>query len=151
MSYGKGKGNKPRASRPSGLGDGLIDARPGETESPPTEQEQNKLKNIQQTKAWQNTTSGVKHVWAMYLHSLSASFVRMTRAEQLELIDKGSMVVTIGVTILVLAIIYPMLPSILRLFLTPTLIGGAWLFSKRVVTPVMVSRCANYLNNDVEM
>lgn len=75
----------------------------------------------------------------------------MSRAEQIELIEKGSVIITIGVVAVVLASgLYHMMPSMLRIFVAPALLGAAWFFAKRIVTPVLVTRFDHYLNRDFE-
>jgi hypothetical protein len=150
MSFGKGKGDKGQKSRLRNFDDQLIDASPGGADSPNlTPSAPNKPISVRETKAWLETTGGVKRLWALYINTLTTSFQKMNRTEQIALIDKGSVIVTIGVVVVVLATFYQMLPSLLRIFLAPGLIAGAWFFAKRVVTPVMIARFEQYLNADV--
>jgi hypothetical protein len=150
MSFGKGKGDKGQKSRMRNFDDQLIDASPGGGDAPdlsPTAPP--KVTNVRQTKAWLDTTGGAKRLWTVYKNTLVTAFQRMNRTEQIALIDKGSVIVTIGVVVVVLATFYQMLPSLLRIFLAPGMIAGAWFFAKRVVTPVMIARFEHYLNPDV--
>jgi hypothetical protein len=150
MSFGKSKGDKGQKSRSRNFDDQLIDASPGGADSPNlTPSAPAKPSNVRQTKAWLETTGGVKRLWSVYINTLVTSFQKMNRTEQIALIDKGSVIVTIGVVVVVLATFYQMLPSLLRIFLAPGLIAGAWFFAKRVVTPVMIARFEHHLNADV--
>lgn len=147
MSFGKSRGDKGPRSRPKNFDDQVIDASPGGDS--PNLQAPGKPTNVRETKAWVQTTGGAKRLWAVYVQTLKTSFQKMNRTEQIGLIDKGSVIITIGVVVVVLATFYQMLPSILRIFLAPGMIAGAWFFAKRVVTPVMVARFEHHLNADV--
>ncbi len=147
MSFGKSKGGKGQKSRSKNFDDQLIDASPGGNDAPNLNAP--KPIDVRQTKAWLETTGGVKKLWAVYVNTLVSSFQRMNRGEQIALIEKGSVIVTIGVVVVVLATFYQMLPSIVRIFLAPGLVAGAWFFAKRVVTPVMIARFEDHLNADV--
>ena len=81
-----------------------------------------------------------------FLNSIIVAFKKFNRTDQLQLIGKGSEIVTIAIVVDFLITFYQMLPWLLRLFLAPVLIGGAWFFAKEIVTPFMIKKLERYLN-----
>ena len=150
MSFGKSKGDKPQRGRSKNFDDQIIDASPGDN---PQEMAMSPTSgarpaNIRETKAWQNVSGGIKGIWSTYLQTLSNAFGRMNRDEQVDLIVKGSQIVTIGVAVVGLGLFYYFLNVTIRVLLTPALLVGAWFLGSKVVAPVMVDRLNQYLSPD---
>jgi hypothetical protein len=150
MSFGKSKGDKMPRSRSKNFDDQIIDASPGDTppEGPMGIQSANRPANLRDTKAWQNVSGGIQGIWAKYLATLASAFSRMTRTEQIDLIIKGSQIVTIGVAVVGLGLFYYFLNVMIRVFATPALLVGAWWVGTNVVAPAMITRFGQYLNEE---
>lgn len=110
------------------------------TEPPP-----GRKRDITDTEGWKSSQKGLKRFWTNYKNILKESFNRMTREEQEDLIDKFAMIVTIGVTCLILLIFYPVIPRLLRVLGLPCAILAAWWAGRRIVGPVIVDRMSNLL------
>ena len=105
-------------------------------------------RNITDTEGWKSSQKGLKRLWSNYKKILKDRFTRMTRAEQEDLIDKFAVIITMGVTCLVILIFYPVMPRLLRVFLLPTALLSAWWAGRRIVGPVVVDRISHMLNED---
>ena len=70
----------------------------------------------------------------------------MNRTEQESLITKASVIITIGVTTLALVVFYPLVPQLVRVFLVPGAIFGAWWLGGKVVSQVVIARLEPMLN-----
>lgn len=148
MSFGKSKGDKPQRSRSKNFDDQIIDASPGDN---PYEMSMNpgngtRPNNIRETKAWKNVSGGIKGIWATYMQTLATAFGKMNRDEQVDLIIKGSQIITIGVAVVGLGLFYYFLNVTIRVLITPALLVGAWFLGTKVVAPVMIERFNSLLN-----
>ncbi len=105
-------------------------------------------RNITDTQGWKSSSKGVKRFWTNYKAILKDSFNRMSRQEQEDLIDKFAMIVTVGVTCLVVLIFYPVIPRTLRVFGLPVALLSAWWAGRRVVGPVVIDRLGSILKKE---
>jgi hypothetical protein len=107
-----------------------------------------KKKDITDTEGWKSSTRGFKRFWTNYKAVLVDSFNRMTRSEQEDLIDKFAMIVTIGVTCLIVLIFYPVIPRLLRVLGLPVAMLVAWWAGRKIVGPVVIDRMEHMLKRD---
>lgn len=120
----------PNDREQQNMDDGIIDASPGPA-SP---------RNITETEVWKTSRRGVSRFWTNYKRLLSDSFNRMDRDEQETLIQKFSVIITVGVTILVLLTFYSIIPSFIRLFAVPVGFVAAWWAGRNLVARVVIER-----------
>jgi hypothetical protein len=130
--------------------DQFIDASPGDQVSDISAGQQlgSKPRSIQDTQAWKGGAKGLKSLWNNYLGTLKDSFANMPRSTQLELINKGSIIVTMGVAVISLGLFYYFLPTIVRVFAAPALLVTAWFVGTKLVFPMVRDRLEPYLNAD---
>jgi hypothetical protein len=142
MNYGKRA--KPDAK--SGRDDlgGTIDASP---ESQGQELNQ-ALRSVQDTKVWKDSTSGIKTLWGNYLQTLSNSFKRMSREQQESLISRICIIMTMGVSIILINLFYSFFPPLVRALVPPLVLALAYFAGARVVAPVMIGRFEEHLNRE---
>ena len=144
MSSGKFRNKQPKGGNPN---DQIIDASPGDhvglTNNP-----NGKPKNVQETEAWKDGSRRIKKIMGGYVQSLKTSFNGMPRNVQLELIMKGSIVMTMGVAVVSLGLFYYFLPTIMRVFALPVVIVTAWFTATTLVAPMVKERLEPYLNED---
>ncbi|MBX9688368.1 MAG: hypothetical protein K2X27_16790 [Candidatus Obscuribacterales bacterium] len=112
------------------------------TKAPPPD---SKRKDITDTEAWKSSSKGVKRFWTNYKNILKNNFNSMSRSEQEDLIDKFAMIITIGVTCLVVLIFYPVIPRLLRVLGLPLALMVAWWGGRKVVGPVVIDRMEHLL------
>lgn len=115
--------------------------------NPPPESS-GKARNITETEAWKSSSRGAKRFWVNYKNVLRESFNRMSRQEQEDLIIKFAMIVTLGVTCLVILIFYPVTPRLMRVLGLPVALLVAWWAGRRIVGPVVIDRMENMLRKD---
>ncbi|MBX9568979.1 MAG: hypothetical protein K2X77_08795 [Candidatus Obscuribacterales bacterium] len=115
--------------------------------NPPPESS-GKARNITETEAWKSSSRGAKRFWVNYKNILKDSFNRMTRQEQEDLIIKFAMIVTLGVTCLVILIFYPVTPRLMRVLGLPVALLVAWWAGRRIVGPVVIDRMEGMLRKD---
>jgi hypothetical protein len=146
MNSGKSK-NKRKVAK-SQTADQFIDASPGDqvSELSTGQQFDRKPRSIQDTQAWKGGAKGLKNLWSNYISTLKYSFANMPRSTQLELISKGSIIVTMGVAVISLGLFYYFLPTIVRVFAAPVLLVAAWFVGTRLVSPMVADRLEPYLN-----
>jgi hypothetical protein len=101
--------------------------------------------DIRETKAWQKGQKGVQKLWQNYLDFLGGYFRTMDRDEQVSTIEKFCVTLTVGISMVVLACFYSMLLQPVRVIALPLVLGGAWWFGSKVITPVMVTRLNRYI------
>jgi|LNFM01.2.fsa_nt_gb hypothetical protein len=104
--------------------------------------------DIRETKAYLKAQNGAKRMWSNYVAFLGSSFRRMDREEQIAIIQKFSMVFSIGIAILAISCFYSLLPQQLRVLAVPIAIGGAWWFGTKVIAPQTINRLDKYINPD---
>ena len=109
---------------------------------------EHKPKNIRETKVWQQSSNGIKHLWSNYMQMLKRSFQTMPRTQQEQLIGRICLIVTIGVSMLLLGFVYSFLPQLLRVFVLPGLFALAYWAGTKLVTPIIIIRYEQYLNRD---
>jgi hypothetical protein len=153
MDSGKGKSKRKTVK---GLGsDQIIDASPGN--NPPDMSSQakplqplinGKARSVQDTVAWQTGSRSIGRIWANYVENLKLSFSRMPRAGQIELITKGSIVLTMGVAVISLGLFYYFLPTIVRIFALPGALIIAWFTATKLVAVIIKDRLEKFLNSD---
>jgi hypothetical protein len=149
MNSGKSK-NKRKVAKSQGS-DQFIDASPGDdglSELSPGQRFSAKPRSIQDTQIWKGGAKGLNGLWNNYLGTLKDSFVNMPRSTQLELISKGSIIVTMGVAVISLGLFYYFLPTIVRVFAAPALLVTAWFVGTKLVFPMVRDRLEPYLNQD---
>jgi len=124
-----------------------IDASPGERPAArPGAAGGQGPRSIQETKAWQEGTGGLKRMWHNYVTMLGTQFKKMTRREQEELITRLSQIVTIGSAALITMLFYGFIPLFLKIFVLPGILLGAYWAGTNVVSPIMIARYEQYLN-----
>lgn len=119
---------------------GLIDASPGGPGDRPS--------NITETKAWKSSKKGVGRFLFNYKKLLHDSFVRMDRQEQEALIEKFSMVITMGVCVLMLLAFSGVLPREARVLGFPVAIAVSWWVGTRIVAGVVIERLDSIMNKE---
>ncbi len=105
-------------------------------------------RSIRETHAWRQGQRGVKQFWHNYLNLLRSHFRNMTRRQQEELISKLSWIITVGVTVLIIMFFHPFMPLLVRLLGVPLALAGAWWAGTRIISPIMIRRLEQYLNQD---
>jgi hypothetical protein len=105
-------------------------------------------RSIQDTKIYKDSMSGLRYGWNNYVQLLKNSFNRMPRANQEALITRFSMIITIGVSIIMIIFFYPFLPLFLRVIGVPLGLAAAWWAGTRIVGPVMIVRYEEHLNRE---
>jgi hypothetical protein len=145
-----GKSKDKRKQTKTNQQDQIIDASPGDGLNSLTNGQKlgAKPKNVQETEAWKDGTKRVKRIWGSYVNNLKLSFQRMPRAGQLELITKGSIVVTMGVAVVSLGLFYYFLPTVVRIFALPLVLVAAWFTATKLVAPIIKDRLEPYMNFD---
>ncbi|HEY9871094.1 MAG TPA: hypothetical protein V6D08_18150 [Candidatus Obscuribacterales bacterium] len=123
-----------------------IDARPTGEPPPLAKQAGGGPRNIQETKAWKESTSGLQRMWHNYLNMLGTQFRRMSRADQEALITRLCQIVTIGSAALVTMLFYGFIPLFLKIFVLPGILLAAYWAGTNVVAPIMIVRYEQYLN-----
>lgn len=108
-----------------------------------------KPRNITEMGVYKSGTSGVKRFWTNYKKVLRESFTKMDRVAQEDLITKFSMIVTMGVTVLMIVIFYGLIPAReFRVFGVPLLLITAWWLGNNLVANVVIARMEGLLNKD---
>ena len=105
-------------------------------------------RDITDTQGWKQSSSGVKRFWTNYRNILKESFQGMSRGQQEDLIEKFAMIITIGVTVLVVLIFYPVIPRLLRVLGLPVALIMAWWAGRKVVAPVLIDRLEGFLKRE---
>lgn len=157
MDFKKARPGKKGEDKPSGKSfsaspeaGATIDASPGDSPelSAPGSLPRSGTgpRNIQETRVWKESTSGLKRMWQNYLAMLGTQFRRMLRAEQVELITRLCQIVTIGSAALITMLFYGFIPLYLKIFVLPAILLGAWWTGTNVVAPIMIGRYEQYLN-----
>ncbi len=123
-----------------------IDASPGERPSLSRPGTGGGPRNLQETKAWQEGTGGLKRMWRNYLTMLGTQFKKMSRREQEDLITRLSQIVTIGSAALITMLFYGFIPLFLKIFVLPGILLGAYWAGTNIVSPIMIARYEQYLN-----
>jgi|SRR5271163_3632648 len=152
------KENKRKRFRPfnrsQNVDDGVIDASPGDSPSESRDKLNGrrpsdingKLKNLTEHKAWQQSIGALRGMWARYLEILRSSFASMPLERQVQLIINACQIVTVGVTVVGLGVIYRFLPLFARVLVVPIVVGVAWWFGTKAVAIVILQRFSKYLN-----
>jgi hypothetical protein len=104
------------------------------------------LKNIRESKAWQQTIGAIQNVFGNYGNFLKRSFQAMPRDEQCQLITKYCQIITPGVAATALTFFYPFLPLFVKIVTVPTVLIVAWWLGGRVVSRVVIERMDKFLN-----
>jgi hypothetical protein len=148
MNSGKSK-NKRKVAK-SQAADQYIDASPGDElpELSTGQQFNQKPRNIQETQAWKGGTKRIQALWNSYIATLKNSFKNMPRSTQLELLTKGSIIVTMGVSVISLGLFYYFLPTIVRVFGLPIVLVTAWFVATKLVFPMVRDRLEPHLNDE---
>ncbi|MFN8655300.1 MAG: hypothetical protein U0105_03075 [Candidatus Obscuribacterales bacterium] len=103
-------------------------------------------KSLTDTAGYKKGKTKLSEAWLTYKRILREAFIRMNRTEQESLITKASVIITIGVTTLALVVFYPLVPQLVRVFLVPGAIFGAWWLGGKVVSQVVIARLEPMLN-----
>jgi hypothetical protein len=128
----------------------FIDASPG-NDSPPIgigTNDGKKKKSVEDSKIWRDTSRGAGAIWNGYLNTLKGSWNRMTRAGQEELVNKASVIVTVGATMVTLCLFYYFLNQQLRVILLPLIGILSWFLAHKVVSPMIIERLAPYMHDE---
>jgi hypothetical protein len=112
----------------------------------PADNSKAKPRNIFETVVWKKSINAVTGLWANYRGLLKNSFEQMPRAMQEQLISRVCLIVTIGVTTVLLMFVYTFIPQLLREILVPLVLVGSFWLGKNVVTAVVLSRYEHMLN-----
>jgi hypothetical protein len=147
MNSGKSRNKRKAKSQNANQ---YIDASPGDElpELASGQQPDRRPKSIQDTQVWKGGSRNLKNLWNTYLSTLKNSFREMPRATQLELLTKGSIIVTIGVSVISLGLFYYFLPTIVRVFALPVVLITAWFVATKLVYPMVRERLEPHLNSD---
>ena len=143
MNSGKARDKRKQARNKAK--DQIIDASPGQDGASQLMSGQ-RPKSVQDTQAWKGGSRNLKRLWSGYVETLKSSFHNMPRAGQLELIYKGSIVVTMGVAVVSLGLFYYFLPTVVRVFALPVVFVTAWFTATKLVAPMISARMEPFLN-----
>jgi hypothetical protein len=105
-----------------------------------------KPRNIFETVVWQKSLGAVARLWSNYCSLLRSSFEQMPRAMQEQLISRICLIVTIGVTTVLLMFVYTFIPQLIREIIVPLALVGSFWLGKSVVSAVVLSRYEHLLN-----
>ena len=83
-----------------------------------------------------------------YLAIMSRNFKLLDRFSQELLIKRICQTTTIGLTCLILGIVYSFIPEIIRVFLVPVIVLASWWLGSTVVSSVIIQRFSKYLNQE---
>src|SRR5271156_5579774 len=146
MSSSNRDKNRPKGGRNGGQ---FIDASPGK-DPPPIGMGagDGKKKSFENSKIWKDTSRGAGAIWNGYLDNLKKSWIQMTRAGQEELINKASVIMTVGAAMVALCLFYNFLNQQLRVFVLPILAILSWFLAQKVVSPMIMERLAPYMHDD---
>ncbi len=97
-------------------------------------------RNITDTKAWKSSRRGARRFLVNYKKLLQDSFNNMSREEQEGLISRFCVIITMGVTVLLLLAFSSFLPREMRVLGIPIALFVAWFLGSRTVTDVMLDR-----------
>lgn len=166
MTSGKDKDKPNRGDFDfSGRQQSIIDATPGNGRVDHVDVEPNSDKQPlprsaagqagDQGRGWQSANSPLKGLgnavapfWAKYMELLRTSFQRMNRTEQVQLIVKAAIVVSVGLSAVGLEFFYYFLPLFVRVIAAPLVVVLSWWFGARIVAPMMITRFEHYLNKE---
>jgi hypothetical protein len=104
--------------------------------------------NIGQTQAWKASKQAGGRMWNNYKTHLVNSFRRMPRADQEALVQRVCVIVTIGVSGILLLLFYQFIPRLGRVFGVPAAVFGAFWCGNKIVTPVVLARLEDIMNKD---
>lgn len=124
---GTGSNEKPPARRPEGQ------------EGP---------RSIGDSQFARRSASGLKRFWNNYKALVAREFQKMDRQQQEALLGRFSLMITMGVSGIVCLIFYGMMPPPIRVLGTPLVLIAAWWAGSNIVTPVVIARFADKLNDD---
>lgn len=122
--------------------------RPGSDRMPPPPGTGVRRKDITETEGWKTGASGFKRAWNNYKNLLKDNFNNMSREDQEDLIDKFAMIITIGVTVLAVLLLYQYIPRILRVLGLPVALIVAWWAGRKIVGPVVIDRMEHLLKKE---
>lgn len=108
--------------------------------------QEGKPRNIFETVAWKRSINAATGLWSNYRNLLKNSFEQMPRAIQEQLISRLCLIVTLGVTIVLLMFVYTFIPQLIREILVPLVLIGSFWLGKNVVSTVVLSRYEHLLN-----
>lgn len=145
-----GKGGMGASSKRPDPKKAVFDATPEEDGADISHDGKSALKphDIRETKAYLKAQKGAKRMWSNYVTFLGASFQRMERDEQISIIQKFSMVFSIGIAVLAISCFYSLLPQQLRVLVVPIGVGVAWWFGSKVIAPQTINRLDKYIHPD---
>ena len=99
-------------------------------------------------KAMDQGKKGVKKLLDSYTAFLKKSFRNTPRYQQEAYINRFSQIVCIGIAVVILQSFYSVLLKEVRIISLPLLVGAAWFIANKVVTPAIIKRLGNYMNDD---
>jgi|GEM_PF-1314287 len=105
-----------------------------------------KPRDVTQTKAWQQSTGGLKQMWENYVSILATQFQRLDRPAQEQLIMRLCQVITVGCAIVLTNFFYQFIPLMIRVFAFPAILVGSWFVATKVVTPIVIAQFEDKLN-----
>lgn len=103
-------------------------------------------RDVTQTKAWQQSTGGLKQMWENYISILATQFQRLDRPAQEQLIMRLCQVITVGCAIVLTNFFYQFIPLMIRVFAFPAILVGSWFVATKVVTPIVIAQFEDKLN-----
>ena len=106
------------------------------------------VNNITESKAWKSSSRGAKRFWFNYKKLLHDSFVAMTRDEQEALIEKFSVILTLGVTVLLLLAFSAVLPPQVRVLGFPVALFVAWWLGSRLIAGAVIDRLEGIMKQE---
>lgn len=143
---------RSQKGRPKGAGqyggdspDEFIDASPDSDGLSPRI---NSPRNLQDTKIYKDSVGGARAMWSNYVAFLARRFSDTPRKGQEQFIVRMSQTLTIGSAVLMTSLIYPFLPTLVRVVLLPAVMVASWWLGTRVVAPLMTVRFEKYLNQE---
>lgn len=102
--------------------------------------------DIRDSKAWKKGQKGVQKIIQNYFDFLGNFFRQMDRDEQISTVEKFCVVLTVGISMVVLACFYSLLLQPIRVIALPLVLGFAWWLGSKVITPVMLARLSKYIH-----
>lgn len=106
----------------------------------PPGQENSAPRSVMETEFVQKSKKGIGRIWSGYISFLANYYRNMSKEEQDKLISQFSLVITMGVTAIILAMFYSFIPAGLSVFIVPIILGASWWAGSKIVPPIVIAR-----------
>jgi hypothetical protein len=110
--------------------------------------EKNRNQKPRQNTPMSEGKKGLKKLLDSYTGFLQKSFRNTPRYQQEAYINRFAQIVCIGIAVVILQSFYSVLLKEVRIISLPLLVGAAWFIANRLVTPAIIKRMGNYMNEN---